>query len=221
MQQLEALADPDVRKGQAHFGITAAKPLGIALPKLRTLAKGVRDHDLAQQLWATGIHEARILASMMDDPKLVTFEQMNAWVKDFDSWDVCDQVCDNLFCHTAFAVDAARDWVQHDEEFVRRAGFVMMTMLSWKRDDLPDELFLEFLDTVRRYATDERNFVKKAVNWALRRIAKRNARLFEAAVTTAKELQQSDSSTARWIANDALREFAKSDKGKPESHDTE
>jgi 3-methyladenine DNA glycosylase AlkD len=210
MQQLEALADPDVRKGQAHFGISAAKPLGITLPKLRALAKGIRDHDLAQRLWATGIHEVRIFASMVDDPKLVTSEQMNVWVKDFDSWDVCDQVCDNLFCHTPYAVDAARAWVSHEEKYVRRAGFVMMTMLAYKQKDLSDELFMEFLDTIQRYSTDERNFVKKAANWALRRIAKRNARLFEAAVATAKELQQSDSSTARWIANDALREFAKS-----------
>jgi len=212
MQQLKALADPDVLKSQAHFGITAGRPLGIALPKLRALAKGLRDHDLAQKLWASGIHEAHILASLVDDPRLVTREQMDAWVKDFDSWDVCDQVCDNLFCYTDFAVDAARDWVQQDEEFVRRAGFVMMTMMSWKRDDLPDELVLEFLDTIKRYANDDRNFVKKAANWALRRIAKRNERLFEAAVTTAKELQQSESSSARWIANDALREFAKPSK---------
>jgi 3-methyladenine DNA glycosylase AlkD len=210
MQQLEALADLDVRKGQAHFGISAAKPLGITLTKLRALAKGIRNHDLAQRLWATGIHEVRIFASMVDDPKLVTSEQMNAWVKDFDSWDVCDQVCDNLFCHTPYAVNAAQDWVQQDEEFVRRAGFVMMTMLAYKQKDLSDELFMEFLDTIQRYSTDKRNFVKKAANWALRRIAKRNPHLFKAAVATAKELQQSDSSTARWIANDALREFAKS-----------
>jgi len=209
MAQLEALADPRVLKSQAHFGITAGRPLGIAVPKLRTLAKGLRDHKLAQELWASGIHEARILASLVDDKKLVTRGQMDTWVKEFDSWDVCDQVCDNLFCHTAFAIEAARDWVQHDEEFVRRAGLVMMTMLSWKRDDLPDELVLEFLDTIKRYANDDRNFVKKAANWALRRIAKRNATLFAAAVATAKELQQSASSSARWIANDALREFAK------------
>ena len=209
MAQLEALANPDVLKSQTHFGITAGQPLGIALPRLREVSKGLRDHELAQELWATGIHEARILASLVDDPKLVTRPQMDAWVMDFDSWDVCDQVCDNLFCHTAFAVETARDWVQHDEEFVRRAGFVMMTMLAYKQKDLPDELFLKFLDAIRRYASDGRNFVKKANSWALRRIAKRNAHLFEAAVATAKELQQSTSSSARWIANDALREFSK------------
>lgn len=167
-----------------------------------------KDHFLAQELWASGIHEARILAGMIDEPEAVSEEQMDSWVKDFDSWDVCDQVCGNLFDRTPCAYKNAVEWSKRKEEFVKRAGFVMMAELAVHDKTAMDKEFLRFFTLVKREATDERNFVQKAINWALRQIGNRSRSLNRKAIETAKEIQKMDSKAARWIAADALRELS-------------
>jgi 3-methyladenine DNA glycosylase AlkD len=169
--------------------------------------KFCRDHVMALQLWRTGIHEARILAGMIDDPALVDEDQMEDWAKDFDSWDIVDGSCGNLFDKTPFAVKKAHEWSARKEEYVKRAGFVLMAELAVHDKNAPNSTFQEFLPLIVREASDERNFVKKAVNWALRQIGKRNAMLNGAAIRTCKQLQRIDSKSARWIASDALREL--------------
>lgn len=208
LSRLQALADPQAVAGMARYGINPRNTLGVSIPTLRKIAKEVgRDHDLAQELWASGIHEARILAGFIDDPKRVTEDQMERWVRDFDSWDVCDQVCCNLFDKTAFAYRKAVEWSEQEAEFVKRAGFALMAALAWHDKKGKDEEFLRFLPIIKRESADARNYVKKAVNWALRQIGKRNAALNSAAITTAREMQRLDSKTARWNAADALREL--------------
>jgi 3-methyladenine DNA glycosylase AlkD len=207
--QLNLLANPVNVSGQQRFGIRPAHQLGISIPQLRAIAKGVHDHSLALQLWQTGIHEARILASMVDDPKMISLDQMESWVQDFDSWDVCDQVCSNLFDRTVYAIDRAHVWPERQPEYVRRAGFTLMAALASHRKKEPDETFLEFLPLIIQYSTDSRNFVRKAVNWALRGIGKRNPVLRTAAIHTAEQILKIDSSTAHWVARDALRELSR------------
>ncbi len=166
-----------------------------------------RDHALAQQLWSSGIHEARILAGMIDEPEKLTDKQLENWVKDFDSWDVCDQVCSNLFDKTPFAHKKAVAWSKRNEEFVKRAGFVLMAALSVHDKEAKDKEFAKFFPIIKREAMDNRNFVKKAVNWALRQIGKRNINLNKEAIKTAKEIQKIDSLAAKWTAADAIREL--------------
>jgi 3-methyladenine DNA glycosylase AlkD len=190
------------------FGIQTGLALGVSIPQLRDLAKKVGTaHDLAQELWKTGIHEARILASMIDDPAKVSEDQMEKWAGDFDSWDVVDGCCGNLFDRTAFAVRKAHEWSERKEEYAKRAGFVLMAEIAVHHKNASDETFLDFLPVIVREASDERNFVKKAVNWALRQIGKRNAILNAAAIKTCAEIKDSDSRSGRWIAADALREL--------------
>lgn len=192
----------------ARYGINLKNTYGISSYELQRLAKEMgKDHSLAQQLWASSIHEARILASMVDKPEMVTDAQMESWVKDIDSWDVCDQCCSNLFDKTKFAYQKAEVWSKREEEFVKRAGFVLMAALSIHDKKAADEDFLKFLPMIKRESPDERNFVKKAVNWALRQIGKRNLNLNKIAIKTAKEIRQIDSKSARWIAGDAIREL--------------
>jgi len=192
----------------ARFGINPKDTYGVSIPVLRKMAKQIgRNHLLAKKLWTLGIHEARILAGMIDPPEEVSEDQMEKWVKDFDSWDVCDQVCSNLFDKTKFAHKKAIEWSKRREEFVKRAGFVLMATLAVHDKEASDKEFLKFLPIIKREATDERNFVKKAVNWALRQIGKRNLSLNKMAIQTAKELQRTDSKSARWIASDAIREL--------------
>lgn len=208
LAQLEALADPEAVRGRARFGISTENTYGIAIPVLRKLAKGVgADHALAQQLWASGIHEARILASLVDDPAEVTAEQAERWVNGLDSWDVCDGCCGNLFYAATFAYEKAIEWSQRDEEFSKRAGYALMASLAWKDKRAPDSRFVPFLAAIVAGAADERNFVKKAVNWALRQIGKRSPGLNRQAIAAARELQQTSSRSARWVAADALREL--------------
>jgi len=191
-----------------RFGINPRNTYGVSIPVLRTMAKELgKSHSLALKLWESGIHEARILASMMDVPDRVTNEQMERWVKDFDSWDVCDQCCSNLFDKTELAYQKAYEWSSRPEEFVKRAGFVLMAALAVHDQKAPNARFLKFLKTIRREAADERNFVRKAVNWSLRQIGKRNLELNRAAIVTAKTIRKMDSNGARWIASDALREL--------------
>lgn len=194
--------------GMARFGINPAHALGISIPVLRKMAKEIgRNQALAVELWYSGIHEARILASMIAEPQLMTVELMDKWVNEFDTWDVCDQVCGNLFDQTPFAYQKAIEWCQQEKEFVRRAGFVMMAELAVHDKKASDESFAQFFPLIKRYANDERNFVKKAVNWALRQIGKRNSHLHALALACACEIQDMDSKTARWIAKDAIKEL--------------
>jgi 3-methyladenine DNA glycosylase AlkD len=194
----------------ARFGINPHNTFGVPVSFLRQLARAHRrNHSLAVELWQTGIHEARILAAYTADPEQLTEAEMDAWVKDFDSWDVCDQVCGNLFDKTPIAYAKAREWCVREEEFVKRAGFVLMTQLAVHDKKAPDGMFVEFLSDCIPGARDERNFVKKAVNWALRQIGKRSHRLHQAAIKTARLIQKEGTLSGRWIAADALRELAR------------
>lgn len=209
LERMMSLANPENVAGMARFGINPDNTYGISVPTLRKIAKDVgRSHLLAQELWSSGIHEARILASMIDDPEQVTGEQMEQWVNDFDSWDVCDGCCSNLFDKTPFAYQKAVEWSSREEAFVRRAGFALMAALAVHDKGAGDEAFVQFLPSIRRACTDERNFVKKAVNWALRQVGKRNHHLNELAIQTAQDIRRIDSRAARWIATDALRELS-------------
>jgi 3-methyladenine DNA glycosylase AlkD len=208
LRELRSMANPENVKGMARFGISSEGTLGISIYDLRPMAKRIgKDHELAQKLWASGIHEAKVLASYIDDPEKVTEKQMDAWAKDFDSWDVVDQVCSSLFDQTRFAYSKAVEWSARDEEFVKRAGFVLVAALTVHDKKASDAVFKKFLPIIKRESGDDRNFVKKAVNWALRQIGKRNPTLNEAAIGVAKELQKMDSKSAKWIASDALREL--------------
>lgn len=208
LNRLKTLSDPKAVEGMARYGINPENAYGVSIPNLRNIAKETgRNRALAQELWASSIHEARILASMIDDPKMTTEEQMESWVKDFDSWDVCDQCCMNLFEKTPFAYRKAVEWSAKGEEFIKRSGFVLMARLAVSDKKAEDEQFEAFLPIIKREAHDNRNFVKKAVNWALRQIGKRNAHLNRKAIETAKEIQGMDSKSAKWIASDAIREL--------------
>ena len=208
IKKLKSLSDPKAVEGMARFGINPENTFGVSVPNLRAIAKEAgKNHVLAQQLWASGIHEARILASMIDDPRMVTEEQMESWVKDFDSWDVCDQCCMNLFDKTSFAYGKAAEWSTKEEEFIKRAGFAMMACLASHDKNAANKQFEPFFPVMKREATDNRNFVKKAVNWALRQVGKRNLDLNKKAVETAREIQEIDAKSAKWIAADAIREL--------------
>jgi 3-methyladenine DNA glycosylase AlkD len=193
----------------ARFGINPDRALGVRIPDLRRLAREIgTDHRLALSLWRTRVHEARILASMIDDPTAVTEGQMESWAGDFDSWDLCDQCCGNLFDKTPLAHRKALEWASRDDEFVKRAGFATMAWSVVHDKKAADATFLAFLPVIEREADDDRNFVRKAVNWALRQIGKRNQRLNRAAVGVARRLaKRNDSRAARWIGTDALREL--------------
>ena len=209
MAELQSYANPQAVEGMARFGIRSDNVLGISIPTLRAMAKRIgKNHALALELWDSGIHEAQILASLIDEPRLVSVTQMEGWVHEFDSWDVCDQVCGNLFDRTPYAFQKAIEWCQQEPEFVRRAGFVLMAELAVHDKKAPDEAFITFFPLIQQYAVDERNFVKKAVNWALRQIGKRNATLHAQALEWAKRISTMDSKAARWIAKDAIRELA-------------
>ena len=208
LDKLKDLSNPEAVKGMARFGINPENTFGVSIPSLRKLAKETgQSHELAQQLWSSGFHETRILASMVDNPEEVTEEQMESWVKDFDSWDVCDQCCMNLFDETRFAYQKAFEWSGRDEEFVKRAGFVLMACLAVGDKKAADGQFEQFFPVIQREAGDDRNFVKKAVNWALRQIGKRNVPLNRKAVAAAEKIQTLDSRTARWVASNAIREL--------------
>lgn len=209
VEKLKKLGDAEHLKGMVQYGINANNTLGVSIPDIRSLARGRRDHQLALDLWKTGIHEARILAAFVDDPALVSPRQMDDWAADFDSWDVCDQACISLFDKTPYALEKARKWADRPEEFVKRAGFALMAALAWHDKKAPDEVFLQFLPLIIREAYDGRNYVKKAVNWALRQIGKRNPTLRKAAIQTAEEILLLGIPSARWIATDALRELSK------------
>ena len=210
LHMLQSHARPGAVEGMARFGMTPDARMGVSVPDMRRIAKTVgRDHALALALWETGIPEARILASMVDDPAQLTDSQMEAWVADFNSWDVCDQVCMNLFDKSPLAWQKVGQWARRDEEFVRRAAFALIACLAWHDKAAPDEAFIRLFPVIKAGATDGRNFVKKAVSWALRQVGKRNANLRRAALDTAREIGQMDAKPARWIAADVIRELEK------------
>src|SRR5215471_9678793 len=195
-------------KGMARFGIRARKLYGVAKPKLDALAARVgKNHRLALLLWDSGVHDARILAGIIDEPKLVTAAQMDRWVRDFDNWDVSDGACCHLFAHTGLAWRHALKWSLRSHEFQKRAGFALMAYLAVHDKKASDHQFAALLPVIRREAHDRRNFVRKAVNWALRQIGKRNRKLHRAAIREAERLRGMDCPIARWIAADALREL--------------
>jgi len=194
--------------GMARYGINPKNTLGVSIPVLRKMAREIgKDHDLAAELWVSGIHETRILATLIDIPVEVTESQMDGWAGEFDSWDICDQCCSNLFSRTQFAYKKTSEWCVDEREFVKRAGFVMMAALAVKDKKAEDEEFDSFFASIKAGALDNRNFVKKAVNWALRQIGKRNQALNRKASAAAEEIRKMDSPSARWIAADALREL--------------
>lgn len=206
LKKLRSLSNPKAVEGMAKYGINPKNAYGVSIPNLRKMAKEIkRNHLLAQQLWASSVHEARILATMVDDPKMMTDKQIEGWVRGFYSWDICDQCCNNLFKKTKFAYQKAVAWSSGEEEFVKRAGFVLMACLAVSDKKTGGKQFERFLPIIKREVTDNRTYVKKAVNWALRQIGKRN--LNRKAIETAKEIHKIDSRSAKWIASDAIREL--------------
>lgn len=202
------MADGSRLAGMARSGIDTSRARGVTVPELRGLARRLgRDHDLAAELWGSEIHEARILATMVDDPGLVTERQVEAWVLDVDSWDLCDHLCGNLLDRTSYAFRKPVEWSRRDDEFVKRAAFALMATAAVHRKDADDAEFEPFFPLIRAGAIDDRNYVKKAVSWALRQIGKRSVHLNRRAVATAREISRIDAHAARWIASDALREL--------------
>ncbi len=205
---LRAEAKSDKLDGMARFGIVTEKRLGVSVPVMRKIAKTIgRNHALALQLWETEILEARIVAGMIADPDALTEAQMETWVVGLNSWDVCDQLCMNLFEKSPLAQGKIFEWAGREEEFVKRAAFALIACLAWHDKAAGDEAFVQYFPLIRQEATDPRNFVKKAVNWALRNIGKRNLNLNQAALACAREIAAIDDKTARWIAADAIREL--------------
>ncbi len=208
LEQLKSLGNPAAAEGMARFGINTEKAYGVSIPNLRDIARKIgKNGPLAEELWSSGIHEARVLAGMIYPSADITDEQMEAWVREFNSWDLCDQCCNNLFRKSVDARRKAVEWSSRDGEFVKRAGFVLMACLAVHDKKARDEEFLEFLSLIKRESIDSRNFVKKAVNWALRQIGKRNLNLNQAAISTANKINETDSPSARWVAANAIREL--------------
>jgi 3-methyladenine DNA glycosylase AlkD len=208
LAELRALGSEANRTGMARYGINTDHAFGISMAALRPIARRLkRDHDRAAALWQTGFHEARLLAVLTDEPKKVTAAQMDAWAADFDSWDVCDQACSKLFVKTPFVEDRIALWAEDDREFVRRAGFALLAAYAVHGRSIPDARFVALLALVGRHAEDPRNFVKKAVNWALRQIGKRSPSLHTPALAVAEKLATAEDRTARWIGRDAVKEL--------------
>ena len=210
LTELKSLGNPEDVEGMARFGINKETALGIRIPVLRDLAKKTKkNHPLALELWKTNIHEARLLAIFIADPKLVDEALMENWLKDFNSWDICDQACGNLFDKHPLAFEKAKEWAGRDQEFEKRAGFTMMATLAVHAKKADDLQFINFFPLIEKHANDNRNFVKKAVNWALRQIGKKNNTLKILAIETAERIREQNTASARWIAADALRELNK------------
>ncbi len=208
IDELKRHYNPRNLEGMARYGINVEKAFGVNVPVLRALAKKIgTDHKLALKLWESGYHEARHIATMIDDPNLVTKTQMNKWVRDFNSWDICDGTCSNLFRFTPHAFDKIFEWTERKEEFIRRTGFSLIAYLAVHEKKRDDKDFLKFFPLIKKHSIDERNFVKKAVNWALRQIGKRSKFLDKEALKLANEIKTLESKSARWIANDAIREL--------------
>jgi 3-methyladenine DNA glycosylase AlkD len=210
LRALEKLGTKRDRDGMARYGIVAPRAYGVSVAKLRVLAKQVgRDHAVALELWKTGWYEARMLCGFIDEPARVTPAQMDRWCRDFDNWAVCDHLCFHLFDRTPHAFAKIAQWAPREEEFVRRAAFALLASVALHDKSAGDERFLESLSFIERAATDDRNFVKKGVSWALRSVGRRNAKLKAASVKLSRRLVDSEEPSARWIGRDALRELTR------------
>jgi 3-methyladenine DNA glycosylase AlkD len=209
LKWLERKGTKATRDGMARYGIVAKRAFGVPMGTLLLLRKRLgRDHALALDLWESGVYEARLLAALVGDPERVTRRQMNAWASTFENWGDCDTVCFHLFDRTPFAFEKARQWSPSPRELVKRGGFVLMACLSGHDKTTPDAPFRAFLPLIEKGAHDERNFVKKGVNWALRGIGRRNLALNAAALAVARRLADSDEAACRWVGKDALRELS-------------
>jgi 3-methyladenine DNA glycosylase AlkD len=208
LRELAGLGDPSVREKLEYFGIHASKAHGVSAPVLHKFAKHIgQDHKLAHELWNSGIHEAKVLAALIGEPEKVTSAEMDRWAAAFDSWDVVDGACRYLYSDAEPAWEKIYSWSKRPEEYVKRAAFSLAAYLSYRDKQARDTDFVKFLGVIEREAHDERNFVKKAVNWALRQIGKRNRNLNKQAIRAAERIRAQGSSSARWIAADALREL--------------
>jgi len=208
ISKLREQANTKSVEDMAKFGMTPTNRLGISVPVMRKLAKQIgKNHNVAMELWDSQIPEAQIVAALIAEPEKLTEEQMEHWVKDINSWDVCDQVCMNLFDKSPIAWKKIYEWSEREEEFVKRTAFSLIAVIAWHDKTLIDKKLIELFPLIKRESTDERNFVKKAVNWALRHIGKKNQNLNKSAIKLAKEIKQIDSKSARWIANNAIREL--------------
>lgn len=209
LEILQKNAQPDKVKRMADFGINPENSLGISVATLRSIARTIgRDHELALKLWESGIRDARILAPHIDEVKKVTPTQMDAWADDFDSWDVVDNCCGHLFDKTDYAYEKVVEWSNHEKEFVKRASFSLIAWLAVHDKKQSDQTFIKHFELIKKASSDNRNYVKKAVNWALRSIGKRNRDLNQKAIEVAKELMKMKDSSAHWIGSDAFRELS-------------
>ena len=210
IKELKKNANPKNILGMKHFGIQGKNMLGISVTFLRKFAKKIpKNHKLALELWNTGIHEVKMLASMIDIVDMVSEKQMDKWVSDFDSWDICDGTCMNLFCHTPFVDKKIYEYAKNNKEYIRRTAFTLIACLASKKHTLKDKDLIKYFDLIEKYSNDERNFVKKSVNWALRQIGKRNIYLNKKAIKLAEKIKKQNTKSARWIANNALSELTK------------
>ena len=219
LKRLQALADPEkIAFKQKKFGIVASNSLGIYQKDLKELASSIvknftkgndklKQNELALALYDTGIYEARLLTSRLYDPKSITKSQMNKWVADFENWEICDSFCMGFFTKSEYAVEKALQWSSNKEEFTKRAAFAIIATYGFVNKNAANEIFEPFFPIIKRESSDERIYVKKAVNWALRSVGKRNIDLKRMAISTAQEIQKQDSKAAQWIAKDALREL--------------
>ncbi len=206
--KLRAKARPEQLSGMARYGMKTENRLGVQIPEIRRIAKETgKKHQLALELWKTGIAEARILAGMIDEPELVTEQQMDKWVRDIDSWDIGDQTCMNLFEKTPFAWKKIMEWSQRQEEFVKRTAYGLLACLAWHDKAAIDRQFTSLFPVILHGAEDERSSIKKAVSWALRNIGKRNQNLNKEALALAQEMARINTKPARWVANDVIREL--------------
>jgi 3-methyladenine DNA glycosylase AlkD len=206
--ELKRLGEKRNVAGMARFGIRARKVFGVSKPKLDKIAKKIgKNHELGMELWRTGIHDARLLGVLISEAEKVDAKQMDRWVREFDNWDVCDGSCCHLFVFAAPAWKKAFEWTRRKKEFAKRAGFALAAFLAVHDKRAADAIYRKFLKAIEREAWDDRNFVRKAVNWALRNIGKRNLRLNRAAIASGERIRRQNTRAARWIAADALREL--------------
>ena len=207
---IKKASTPEGIKKKAYFGITEVGNFGLTAPQIKAIARDIgKDHSLALELWETSVHEARHIAVLIADKKMVTEKLMNKWVKDFNSWDIVDDCCGKLFCKTPFAYEKAVEWSSRKNEFEKRAGFALMATLAVHDKNAKDIEFEKFFPFLFRESHDERNFVRKAINWAIRQIGKRNQRLCKKAIKLSEDLLKKEDKSSRWIASDALRELRK------------
>jgi 3-methyladenine DNA glycosylase AlkD len=208
LEKLKTKSRKDQLEGMARFGINTNNRLGVSIPDIRRIAKEFgRNHEVALELWKTGYDDAKITAALVDDPDKVSEDQMDEWVKDFNSWDVCDQICMNLFDRSPYAWKKIFEWSKREKEFVKRAAFTLLACLAWHDKNAEDDKFLEYFPLIKKNVDDDRNYVKKAVSWSLRHIGKRNLNLHKHVLVFANDIKQIDSKTARWIGSDVIRDL--------------